>query len=95
MSPPSIVDISVIVLTADIEQNMLSECLASVLASSQAGKLSTEVILVDNASRSRICDWIAKEFQSITVLRFESIALDSPQGTTPATASPGAVISCS
>lgn len=72
MSSSSIIDISVIVLTTDIEQDMLRECLASVLASSQAGKLSAEIILVDNASRSRVCDWVAKKFPSITVLRFES-----------------------
>ena len=72
MSPQPIVDISVIVLSTDIEQNMLSECLASVFASSQVGNLSTETILVDNASRARVCDWVAREFPSITVLRFES-----------------------
>jgi GT2 family glycosyltransferase len=72
MSSPPIVDISVIVLTTDIEQDMLRECLDSVLASSQNGKLSTEIVLVDNASRSRVCDWVAHEFPLITVLRFES-----------------------
>jgi GT2 family glycosyltransferase len=50
---------------------MLRECLDSVIASAHAGTLITEIILVDNASRSRICDWAVECFPSITVLRFE------------------------
>lgn len=72
MSSPSTFDISAIILTTDIDRPMLRDCIASVVASSLAGNVSTEIILVDNASQSRICDWAAHEFPSITILRFES-----------------------
>jgi GT2 family glycosyltransferase len=61
-----------VVLTGDIEPDMLRECLASAIASSQAGGVVAEIILVDDASHTRVCDWVAQEFPSIVVLRFES-----------------------
>jgi GT2 family glycosyltransferase len=65
------VDISAVILTSDIVFTMLLDCINSVQASSVAGGLNTEIIVVDNASHSRVCDWVAREFPSLTVLRFD------------------------
>jgi GT2 family glycosyltransferase len=65
-------DITTVILTTDIDLAMLRECIESVQQSSTLGGLETEIILVDNASPSRVCDWAIAHFPTITVLRFDA-----------------------
>lgn len=73
MLSEAILDISVVVLTTDIDLDMLQACLVSVADSAAAGGLAIETIVVDNASRSRVCDWVSEWFPDVLVLRFESM----------------------
>lgn len=66
------VDISAVILTTDIDLEMLGECIASVQDSSSSGDITTEIFVVDNASKTRVSDWVASHFPDVTVLRFDS-----------------------
>lgn len=72
MLPNPSIDITAVVLTTDIDLAMLRDCLASIVDSAAEGNLSCETILIDNASRSRVCDWVAAHFPTVIVLRFET-----------------------
>lgn len=66
MSAPTMPDVSVIIVSFNT-RDLLVECIETLIA--QAGAVSYEIIVVDNASRDGSADRIAERFPEVTLIR--------------------------